>query len=238
MSTKVPVASDEILNSPTLYHSFVMEKLAASKARLGVDHLGLLQFHQSSVAFLETPHVGKLMRQLLDSQQCSAIGISVYTPDEAEAALSIASVSALQIPVNLVDVRFLSPRLLALYKQRDIRLITRTVLLQGVLVDDAAIAPVKRAADLAHIRTSCLKLAGEAGFSSLRAMALAFVMQNCAEILDIVLLGIDSRRSLEENLLLIKTGPGALSAPILQQLHNIQVSAAELDLINPARWNT
>ena len=110
ISTKIPAFSPEICADFTSYQRYAMNSIEASFSDLGLKRIALLQFHQCEVEFLRSKVFAKITDQLLESGICAAIGVSVYDLDQANAALMCPNVSSLQIPVNMVDQRFVTPR--------------------------------------------------------------------------------------------------------------------------------
>jgi aryl-alcohol dehydrogenase-like predicted oxidoreductase len=71
-----------------------------------------------------------------------ALGTSVYAPEEAIACLADKRVTYIQIPFNLLDARWLNRTFLkALAERADVQVHARSVFLQGLLINQAAVWP-------------------------------------------------------------------------------------------------
>jgi aryl-alcohol dehydrogenase-like predicted oxidoreductase len=233
VSTKIPAVSADVHGSEAAYWRFLTEQIAASRKKLKVDALGLLQFHQHDLAFLEAKHVARCLQRLIDDGLCKSVGISVYEPEQALAALAIPAVSALQVPVNLLDERFIAPRMTAAYKQKQARVIARSILLQGVLVDDAPLPPVKRASELATMREKARAGARRLG-GSLHQIGLEFLFGNLRDVIAVGLLGADSADGLKQNLAMVASARphDGLDAAMAEA----RAFAVEQRLLNPGQW--
>lgn len=62
------------------------------------------------------------------------IGVSVYTPEEAKQVLNDKLVDYLQIPFNFIDTRWITNEMVELYNNTDIKIVIRSVYLQGLLI--------------------------------------------------------------------------------------------------------
>ena len=236
ISTKIPAVTEDLWASSSGYSRFLHECIARSLSKLKLNKLQLLQFHQCDERFLSAPHVHGLMRELIDSGLCSSIGVSVYTPVQAEAALAIPFVQALQVPLSILDQRFIAPNLLELYSKRGIRLIARSILLQGLLVDHAELPDVPRKKLLCELKRM-LEAAANSIDIPLSQAALSFVFRNCAKIVDIGLLGVDSKRSLTENLATLRASSFELSDDCLGRFSPGREFAQQYNLENPGNWS-
>lgn len=237
VSTKVPAAPLEVWFSPSAYERFVRASIARSRALLGVDRLGLLQFHQCDVAFLSAPHVGALMASLLEEGECEAVGVSVYDLEQAACALALPCVSALQVPVNLLDDRFVRApwALPEAQRQRPVRLLARSIFLQGVLLPDVALPVVSRREDLATLRSLATVAAQRAGVA-LPAAAVAFAFAGQRDKLSVGLLGCDSAQAVTQNLAWVADAPTCWRAELFEAFAEARAFAFERGLYNPARW--
>lgn len=233
ISTKISRTEQAIWSSEPRYREFVRASIAASRVRLGLESLGLLQFHQCALEFLSAPSVRTVLGELIEQGLCREIGISVYTPEQALAALEIESVRALQVPFNLLDRRFAEPELRRRCEARGVRLIGRSVFLQGVLVEGIALPPVTRAAELAELRASAEEICRGLGLS-LREAALAYGF-GAESGLSVLLLGADSVEGLRQNLDTLEALPNV--AQLAQAFEKLAGEAGRRGLIDPSTWN-
>lgn len=234
ISTKIPRVDNETWDDTTAFWDFVRKSLDESFFRLGISNLDLLQFHQCDEKFLTSASVKEVMKRIVNELPVKRLGVSVYTPIQATLALDIPEVSALQIPVNLVDTRFLSHDLKKLYNQKNVFLIVRSVFLQGVLVSGVGYPLVKKQSELIELRSRLERLFET---NDLASYALGFVFKTLANEFDIGLLGTDRRASLEQNLKAIKLSKSVTDSELLRQLDDLRDEVSKSQLFDPSQWN-
>ncbi len=233
VSTKIPSVESFVWSNEDRYWDFLKNSIASSLHKLCLPRIELLQFHQCDQNFLENKIVQRLMARLISEGFCQQIGISVYEPDQALAALRIPSVSALQIPVNLLDQRFLAPDLIKLYREKKVYLVARSIFLQGLLSEQAALPQVRKKSELGHLKGLLLDASGS---TKLGEIALGYIFHNCLGILDVALLGADNVHSLNENLESIRKS-SYIHPDVLESFEIAQKFALEERLLSPVYWN-
>ncbi len=116
----------------------VDDSVERSCLALGRTRLDALLLHRVEH---RTSHGGALWRRLLELKaqgRIAELGVSVYSPDEARAALQEQEMTRLQIPFNALDWRWKATGIDALARGRkDLTLDARSALLQGLLAADA-----------------------------------------------------------------------------------------------------
>jgi aryl-alcohol dehydrogenase-like predicted oxidoreductase len=235
VASKISAVSARVYNNEENYRRFVFQDVHESLKRLGIKQFKLLQFHQSSVDFLTTKHIEGIMRELVDSGICESIGVSVYHPEEAIAALQLKPVSAIQIPLNLFDRRFLAPQFRELYKKKSARIIARSVLWQGLLTSSSALPKVKKANVLEGFKEKAQQIAKEFSMP-LEALALGYVFGEIPDI-SIGLVGVDSEKSLLENISQIKDFKKKKISGVDQAFEKLSRTAEEQGILNPQVWD-
>lgn len=233
ISTKVPLAPEWCWRDAVSYESFVRSSLEHSAARLRVNRLALVQLHQCDVDFLRDPGVRQVFDRLLSDGTCAAIGVSVYDVQQAHAALDCDAVTALQVPINIVDTRFADPDLLRRCRERRTRIIARSVLMQGVLVPETPVPSRRRAAALKELRDAATAAAKACG-RGLHELALAYVSH--LDWPSVVLIGADSLASLQENLTLLRPPPEPIEAGLEAEFSRARQLAAAGRLFDPLTW--
>lgn len=145
---------------------------------LQCDNLHTLLFHQAN-DLLKHPNKTQFFSQLLTlkaQQKVKNIGVSVYNPEQLIAIADQYSIDIAQVPINVFDQRFLSPKIIQLCHNNKIKLHARSLFLQGLLFIEEAhlnsyFAPYKNKlnafSELAQ-HLSCSKL----------TLALALLAQN------------------------------------------------------------
>jgi aryl-alcohol dehydrogenase-like predicted oxidoreductase len=72
---------------------------------------------------------------------CKKIGVSVYNPNELAFILDNFDLDIIQMPLNIFDQRFLSPKITELIQKNNIEVHARSLFLQGLLLMDNKIKP-------------------------------------------------------------------------------------------------
>ncbi len=77
-----------------------------------------------------------IKRNLIKLSKSIPLGISVYSPSEAQKAYKFFRFKSIQVPVNIFDQRFLSQSMLRFFKKNNIQFCARSIYLQGVLLQN------------------------------------------------------------------------------------------------------
>ena len=102
-----------------------------SIARLKIDFLyGFLAHRISQV---KSKNFLKAMRQLKKEKLIKKFGASVYYPSEALTILENLEIDILQIPVNILDKRWIESGVISLAKKKNVKLFFRSIFLQGLI---------------------------------------------------------------------------------------------------------
>jgi aryl-alcohol dehydrogenase-like predicted oxidoreductase len=233
VSTKIPTVDRGLWQDSNRYLAFLKESVHQSCNRLRTRKLGLLQFHQCDLEFLSAPSVRTAMSCLMDMGFCEAIGVSVYDPEQALMAMDIPAVSALQVPASIVDTRFFRKDLLAFYKHRKMRILTRSNFMQGVLLDTAPLPVVPMKNVLANLRKQFLdSLNGAPPLD----VCLNFILVDAAAHIDVAIIGVESVESLRANLASANRAVNSSFDIDQGKLETVRQYAEEMNLLNPALW--
>lgn len=105
---------------------------------LGRECLDILMFHRSADMARWHGTATRRLAELVTEGVIDALGVSVYTPDEAIKCLSDEYITHLQIPFNLFDSRWLGKNFLnKLTQHPSVGIHVRSVFLQGLLLNQA-----------------------------------------------------------------------------------------------------
>jgi len=174
------------------------------------------------------PAVAGALAEAVAAGRISAFGASVYSPDEARRALAVAGIGALQLPLSLADRRALDQGVIDQACARGVRLLARSVFLQGALVMPAAALPEHLAALRAPL-SRLARIADEAG-CTVAALALAGVLTVGG--VDWVVIGAERPEQIAADLAAAARPPGsdAVEAAIAA------LAALPLAVLEPPRW--
>lgn len=234
IATKIPARERAVWADASRFEAEVISRVAASCRRLRVSRVALVQFHQSDADFLQCAPLAGLVARLLDTT-CDAVGVSAYTMNEAQLALQIPGVTALQLPVNLVDTRALGEPWLATCRNRGIHIIARSVFLQGVLVESAALPPVQRANELAELRALLEPVRVRAN-QSLEQVAISWVLERLSTVRSTALLGATNAAMLQHNLRMLDNKLSVPLEHLEEWLAPARAFAVERGLVHPGTW--
>lgn len=120
------------------------------------------------------------------------IGVSVYSPNEAELIVSRYDLDLIQLPFNIFDQRFANSGTLQTIKRRNVEIHARSAFLQGVLLMDVLPAGFERAEQVhKEFSKRCLDL----NVSKLKS-CLGYVLMQSS--IDKIVLGINNSLQLKE----------------------------------------
>lgn len=159
------------------------------------------------------------------SEMGKEFGVSVYTLKEAYAAMACKDVKWLEVPINLVDHRFITDEFQAERKSRGIKLIARSILLQGVMARGIRLPDCHKKPLLLELRTM-LDVQVQDAFD--------FVFNNCAEFFDIGIFGANNMSQLEQSYLSARR-PHRFEC--LDDIRDAIEFAADHKLFDPRTWN-
>jgi aryl-alcohol dehydrogenase-like predicted oxidoreductase len=238
ISTKIPSVQQEVWRSKDKYLDYLRNQAKDSADRLKITGQQLLQLHQCDVEFLSSVSVVKSLEQIKKDGLVDELGVSVYTPDQAFAAISSGVFEVLQVPANLIDTRFLRPEFVKKCRKQKIKLVIRSAVMQGVLVSGVPLPNVKKASLLRNLRNMIEETLKEAKVPhSLQATSLRFLTKNHGNDIWILLLGVDSVSSLRENMDLLDSFRTPIADNLLELLTPARQYAEDNLLLNPAQWN-
>lgn len=186
---------------------------------------GLLLHHPAD---LLGEHGVLLQRALLDVQAAGLvgkIGVSVYRPAELDELVRRCPVEIVQVPFNVLDRRILSSGWLARLHDLGIEVHARSVFLQGLLLFSRQARPAQfnRWKDIWRDWEDYLQASNQTPLEA----CLRFVSAHSA--IDRIVVGIDSRRQLEE---IFATLQGVVVSPPDYLLSHDPL------LLEPSRWRS
>lgn len=199
--------------------------LAASLKALRRDRVEVAYVHASDEVLDPAQSVVRAAAELV-GQGADALGVSVYSEEEFEAAIRIPLLSVIQVPLNVLDRRFArTPTCTS--DQARVRIIARSVFLQGVLLADPATLP-PAVAGLGPLVARFRAIATTHGTTP---AALAFAWLRTRTHVDGVVIGVQDEHELEE----IVTAWRADVAS--DAIDGVEVLTTPVpNLVDPRRW--
>lgn len=177
-----------------LDRSAVVESVKQSRAKIGKGLVGML-VHEPSWLGNWDNGVGAALRECVERGYITSYGVSLYQPEEFNRALSLDRIGLMQIPLNVLDRRFLQAGLVGQAHGIKMRLFVRSVFLQGLLLMPIreALRKVPAAEPyLAPWHELCRRLSREPG-----EVALQYVASVVPE--DFIIVGCESSHQIRKN---------------------------------------
>lgn len=203
----------------------ISESINDSLKNLKINELGFFYFHRFS-------DYQDYKAQEADKGQpighCLGLAVSVYEVEELELATTDPEVKAIQVPLNLFDSSDEKIRLIKLAQLAGKKIYIRSVFLQGLFFMDASNLPPKLqplAEPLSRLNNICHKYKVD-----MKTLALGYIKGVVSA--DGVLIGVDTREQLQEN---INAWSNQLDTRLIDEVRNIEIS--DKNLLLPKNWN-
>lgn len=194
---------------------------------LGVGQLyGLMLHRGQDLLEKDGPLLWKSLEQLKARGLVRKVGISVYDVEEAQSILDRYPVELIQLPMNVLDQRFLVSGMIKTLKMSGVEVHVRSAFLQGLLLAD----PNTLASKFDSVRKHLIeyqRYISELGITPAQA-ALGFLLRQ--ESVDKVVVGVLSELQLHQIIDACKSSVGELDLS--------RFAWNETKIINPSKWNT
>jgi uncharacterized protein len=155
------------------------------------------------------------------------LGVSIYNVEELNKVLDYKKPDVIQVPINIFDKRFFDKKIIKILKKRSVKIIGRSVFLQGLLFKDKEYI-LKNFKNIKKEYFQLLKIA-KSEKVSLSQLSLIWAF-NLKE-LDKIVIGVDSLDHLRENLDTLKK---KISKKSLLQIQKINLNNNKI--IIPYLW--
>jgi aryl-alcohol dehydrogenase-like predicted oxidoreductase len=203
----------------------VVAAFEGSLADLGVPAVaGLLVHHGGELTRPGGRLLADAVRDLRNRGLVERVGFSVYDPEELEAAAAMLEPEIVQLPLNLVDQRFLASGAVEQLAEGGVEVHVRSAFLQGILLERGPDLP-GGLAGLAPITEKLERISAEAGVSRLAA-PLGFCLTTPG--VSTVLVGVNTASELK----------GVLDAASREVLIDpSEFARDDAALVDPRRWS-
>ena len=217
--TKTPHLSTTVIDTGSLQE--LEDAFFKSKKKIG--HIDSLLIHNP--ADLRKKGADQLWKWLKEQKaqgEIKKIGVSVYSGEDIDLALSQAEFDVIQLPLNIFDQRLLQSGHLKKLKKAGVEIHARSLLLQGLVFMkefNSFFNPIKN--ELDHFHQYCDK-------NQLTPLEISLAFAKSINEVDQYVLGVTSVKDLEEILRAYK-----------REIPAIDFSAFVIDqerFVNPAKW--
>lgn len=111
----------------------LVQSVHASLSNLGCAKVSCLLLHNAADMKDHGPVVANTLRRLVAEGLSDMAGVSVYSPEEADLLLAYDVYQAVQLPMSIIDQRFLVSGVLERLANRGIHIFVRSVFFQGLV---------------------------------------------------------------------------------------------------------
>jgi aryl-alcohol dehydrogenase-like predicted oxidoreductase len=227
--TKVSGLATRGLRKPAELREAVALDIKTSLETLGVSSVDVLLLHdEGDLLSPESSAVWDELQAAVARGQVKRIGVSSYRPENLLKIFERYPLSAVQVPCNLLDRRFLAPELLSQYRRYGTEVYARSVFLQGLFFLDEKTIPNELAFARSTVRA--LRDIEKRSGGGLGQASLALCLQNDA--FKRVLIGVTSCAELKD----VLTWPiEAVPADLDRELAGLW-KLTEGRILNPSQW--
>lgn len=131
IATKGGMVSDDGKQNFSISH--LNEALHNSLKRLKTDYVDVYMLHSPKLEILNNDEIFKLLEQFKLDGKIKEYGISLNSPSDGEYIIKNYNVNVIEVNYNILDHRSKINGLFTLCKERNIKVICRTPLAQGIL---------------------------------------------------------------------------------------------------------
>ena len=224
VSKTLPLTSEQL---PEKALAAVAERFRQSLDNLDCTSLYGLLVHRADD--LLGPHGDALfawMDGVRRSGQVQRIGVSVYSPEEADTLLARYPIGLIQLPLNVLDQRFIESGSLARLKEAGVEIHVRSIFLQGLLLAD----PEHLAPKFSALRPILQAYRQHLQALDCSPLAAAFAFAGSVREIDAVIVGAASLREWQEILAAWNDGKK------LQATDFGRWAVNDEKLIDPRKW--
>lgn len=204
----------------------IERKISNYLAELKVNSLEGLMFHSFKTYKKHKVNEG-LFLKLKRKYEIKLIGVSIYTNDEMEEVVEDDNIDLIQLPFNLFDNLNFRKEILELAKKKSKIIHARSTFLQGLFFKK----PEDQNKIVQNVKSELIKInqISLQNNISISDLALSYVINQPS--IDNILIGIDSKKHLMEN---IKSAEIRLNQEVVEEINKIQIK--NTDLLNPSLW--
>jgi len=229
IATKLAPIESSLEREESAIRQKVTESLFTSLRRLRLDSIPIYMLHRADhITFCKGAIMDTLIR-LRKRGLIEHIGVSIYTPEEANLALSTEGIDVIQVPFNVFDQRLKRNGFLSLAKSKRVAVFARSVFLQGLILMDIVDVP-KHLQEIIPLKKELSRICDKAG-RTIKEVALKFPLVQ--EGITSILVGVDNVTQMEEDLVIFDRPP--LNNATINQIQECFQDVPEY-LVNPALW--
>jgi aryl-alcohol dehydrogenase-like predicted oxidoreductase/RimJ/RimL family protein N-acetyltransferase len=200
--------------------------LKKSLKNLKIEKIPIYLIHRFDDLEKENGLVMDKLLKLKAENKIGKIGISIYTPLEAEKSLENKKIEVIQIPFNLIDKRLRDNGFLNRAKEKGVTILARSVFLQGLFFKKEIPESLKEF----RLYQKQIKEISKIFNIEISELALRYVLS--INQINNILIGVEKEKQLTENINIYNKGK--LSDKIITKIDNM--GNAPEKIINPGLW--
>ncbi len=155
------------------------------------------------------------------------IGVSVYNISELQKILKYKKPDIIQVPINILDKRFINKKIIKIIKKKSIKIFGRSIFLQGLLFKKKEYI----FKNFRNVKKKYLLLQKIAKNENVSLSELSLIWVNNLRHIDKIIIGVDSLEQLKKNMIIIKK---KISKKSLLQIEKINLNNNKI--IIPYLW--
>lgn len=205
----------------------VLKELDASLDRLGVAKLWGFMLHREAWLDMDRRELSNAVLRIKKNSKVQHVGVSVYSPEKAMAALDMDGMDMVQLPFNVFDQRAREEGVFDFAEKKGKTVFVRSVFLQGLLI----LTPDQLPANMAFCvdKLKAFRSFAEKSSISPKLAALTFAVHHAPGAF--LVLGAERSEQVRESLSLFKEAVH-IELPDLTSL-----ASHDPRLIHPSFWN-
>lgn len=208
----------------------VEQSVHLSLSNLNLDSIPIYMLHRAEHMTMKKGIIVKHLSKLKEEGLIINIGVSVYTPYEAEIALSIDEITAIQVPFNVFDHRMMKCGFFEKAHLKGIAVFVRSIYLQGLILMDNDDIPDKLR-DIIPYKNKLKEICKRWG-RTINEVAIKFPLMQKG--VTGIVFGVDNLNQLKENINLYNKS--SLEKPIIENILNEFKDIPEY-LVDPRQWS-
>lgn len=208
----------------------VEQSVYSSLNNLNLDSIPIYMLHRAEQMLIKDGAIIKHLSRLKEKNLINNIGVSVYTPKEAETALSIDEITAVQVPFNVFDHRLIKSGFFEKAHSKGIAVFVRSIYLQGLILMKNTEVPDKLQG-IIPFKNQFKKICEYSG-RTINEVAMKFPLTQKG--VTGIVFGVDNLNQLKENINLYNNPP--LEKPVIENILNRFNDIPEY-LLDPRQWS-
>ena len=206
----------------------VDESINMSLERLRIDSIPILLFHRYENLVWRNCF---LLDYLKNHAFVSMIGVSVSTPEQAISAIYMDGISAIQVPTNIFDFRYIKKGIFELAEQKGVRVYIRSIYLQGLILLDIKDIP-SYLQDVKPVILQLKQFCADNNISSLKELTFSFLKSISGN--NRIVIGCEAPEQIVENSKLLKSTKN-MTQKVKSKLLETNIDLTEY-ILNPYYW--